>query len=466
MVPRLQRGAPMTPTPTPTHAESGSELWQRLLHCWFVQYNPIYLVSATLVLGGMIATSRGLAHEGSLYGPLGVALIAELYACALIGGAALLTRIGQRRPAVMLALITVLYQSDLTLHTETCALLGGVGVIAGVAWLAIFAAKLHALAWAVRVRLAPRAVATALLGALGLVLLPHVLSRLDARAAGAVLAVFVYALGSLAPGGASEAATSLVPLDAWAAKVLARSVRATWSVWGVLLALHALFWSTQHPLFLGAVVPAFALLALRRVRREAHVWVALASSFVVVLVVAPSATSACAFAAAVALAQRAFSRSATLASLHERSAPTMREQSPYRNDEPAPPVMHLDVAARARLLAGALFGLYASIWTLGWSGGALPPHLVALDAALVVAVAALVWRLRARLALAPLAAIGVHAVFASGLVPPPRSLLEWGAASVVLGFLLLVISLVTSYRLRHLQAPAEHAARSRRAPSG
>ena len=62
-----------------------------------------------------------------------------------------------RRPAVLLALLTVLYQGDLTLHTETCAYLGGVGIFASVAWLAMFVAKLYALAWALkRYRLAGR----------------------------------------------------------------------------------------------------------------------------------------------------------------------------------------------------------------------------------------------------------------------------------------------------------------------
>src|SRR5687767_4219871 len=116
--------------PSPTTSSS----LHPLLHRWFVQYNPIYLVSAALVLAGMILTSRGLAHEGSLYGFLGVAAIAEVYAFALIGGAALLVRIGQPRPAVMLAILTVLYQSDLTLHTETCANLGSIGGVAGIGW--------------------------------------------------------------------------------------------------------------------------------------------------------------------------------------------------------------------------------------------------------------------------------------------------------------------------------------------
>jgi len=69
--------------------EDSSRYWRRLLHRWLIEYNPLYLLSAMLVLGGMILTSQGLARQSSLYGPLGVAAIAELYALALIGGAAL-----------------------------------------------------------------------------------------------------------------------------------------------------------------------------------------------------------------------------------------------------------------------------------------------------------------------------------------------------------------------------------------
>src|SRR5690606_9630249 len=110
---RASRGTRVAPRAAMQHtaseaAHDAHAFWRRLLHRWFVEYNPFYLLSATLVLGGMILTSRALAAGGGVYGQVGVAAIAELYASALIGGAALLTRIGQRRPAVMLAVLTVL----------------------------------------------------------------------------------------------------------------------------------------------------------------------------------------------------------------------------------------------------------------------------------------------------------------------------------------------------------------------
>src|SRR5215471_429980 len=109
---------------------------RRLLHRWFVEYNPLYIVSAALVLRGV----NLLSHAVNLQ--LGVPAIVELYAWTLIGGAAFLYRVGLRRPAVMLSLLAVVYQGDLTLHTETCAYLGWTGVIASGVWLASFALKL------------------------------------------------------------------------------------------------------------------------------------------------------------------------------------------------------------------------------------------------------------------------------------------------------------------------------------
>src|SRR5687768_1606643 len=86
--------------------------WSALLHRWFVQYNPLYLVSAALVLGGAIILSRAMVQNGGVLGQLSITAVLDVYAWALIGSAALLTRIGLRRPAVMLALLTMLYQCD------------------------------------------------------------------------------------------------------------------------------------------------------------------------------------------------------------------------------------------------------------------------------------------------------------------------------------------------------------------
>ncbi len=201
--------------------------WKPVLYRWFVEYNPLYLVSAALVLAGCVLWSNGLAQEDGLAGPLGVAVAAEIYAVALVGGAALLTRIGMRRPAVMLALLAVLYQWDTTLHTETCAYLGRPGGLATAAWLVLFGVKLWALAWALRLRFERPFVIAACVAAVGLALGPRVLPDLGGRGAGALLAVWVFTLGALYRPGGIE---SIAPLDAWGRTVLRRATLAAWLV--------------------------------------------------------------------------------------------------------------------------------------------------------------------------------------------------------------------------------------------
>jgi len=428
-----------------------------LLHRWFVEYNPIYLVSAMLVLGGMLVTSRGLAHEGSLYGFLGVAAIAELYACALIGGAALLVRIGQRRPAVMLGMLTILYQSDVTLHTETCANLGAIGTVAGVSWLALFGGKLLLLAWALRIRIARRTLATALVGALGLVALPHVIAHTEKAVASGAIAFFVFAIGSLTPRTPEEAVTSKVPLEAWGHTVLRRSVRVAWIMWGVLLSLHILFWSMQRPLSLVAIAPAIALVLVRNVRSELKVWLLVSAILTVVLVIAPRGFSPCALLAAITLAQRAFSRG----HLTQTTVTTTSTSTPYRMPEEGEAaetvvasLVPVSAAERVRLFSGVLTLVYLSAWTFGFHGGELPPHLLPLDLAFGFGALLLAWRSRARLVLVPLGLTVTHGAWTSGLVPMPHSLVAQGGIAVGLGFVLLAGSLVTSYRLRHAIASA------------
>jgi hypothetical protein len=70
--------------------------WERLFRRWFIEYNPLYLLSAGCVLVGASELSEGLAH--SIYSGVAVAAVAELYAWALIGSAAFLVRVELRRP--------------------------------------------------------------------------------------------------------------------------------------------------------------------------------------------------------------------------------------------------------------------------------------------------------------------------------------------------------------------------------
>jgi hypothetical protein len=427
------------------------------MHRWLVEYNPLYLLSAMLVLGGVTVVSRGLAQEGSLYGQLGVAAIAEVYAWSLVGGAALLVRIGLRRPAVLLALLTALYQADLTLHTETSAFLAGVGLPASVAWVLIFVAKLYGLAWALRLRLSRSALGVATLGAAGLAAVPHLGYHLGARMTNPIVGLWVFALGAAALYTVREV-RSLDPLDSWGRTVLRRATRATWAMWAVILLLHLWFWHREFRLDMLVLVPAALLLSTRWVRGELGVWTVTAATLSFAAICLQAYLPIACLMAAVALALRAYRSPRVVVHI----AGHVSASGPYRTPgvDGQPPVeqtfrLTFDRAApgaRARLLAGSMLGLYLFFATLGWSGGSWPEMTVALEVALALAAVVAHRFTRRPVVFVPVAA--VYGAWTLRALPVPQTPLQWGTVAVVSGFALLALSLAFAWGSRYACARA------------
>lgn len=422
---------------------------RRLLYRWLVEFNPLYLLSAALVLGGASLMSRGLAQQGSLFGQLGVGAVAELYSAALIGGAALLTRIGLKRPAVMLALLTVLYQGDLTLHTETCVYLGWQGTLASIGWIALFVAKLVALGWAVRVRIPRSVIAVATFGACGVAGLPPNLVHLDARHGTGLVALWAFGLVAAALHVWRDV-TSQVDLDAWGRTVLRRSVRASWAMWGALALFHVVFWSAQYGLELVVLAPLCLLLAARVMRSELRAWTTVVGTLSAVAAMLPELFSVTAFMAAGALLLRALFPMPTVSTV----TAAREALGPYRTSTAEPhSVTFMSVGticreACLRWLVGALASAYLGTWTLRWTGGPWPAHWIALDLALTALLVFAARRERSWPMLLPLSAVYGHVAVQSGLVSAPRTALQWGIASVGVGFALLSASLGASVRLK------------------
>ena len=424
--------------------------WRRLLHRWFVQYNPLYLLSAALVLGGTSLLSRGLTQHASAVAQLSVALVAEVYAVALILGAALLTRIGLRRPGVLLCLLAVVYQGDLTLHTETAAYLGAPGGMAAAFWLVVFGAKLGLLPWALRVHVARSAQAVAAYGALGLAVMPWLLMQLSVSQRGPVVSLWVFSV--FATGlWTQRRIAGLGELDAWSHIVLRRTRVAIWAIWSTLLMFHVLFWSAEFQFSVGWLLPLPPLLATRYMRSELGVWATCGAILCLALTLWPLGASSTALMAALVLLLRALRQPRQV-----RAASTASAPGPYRTagrpDESPPAVGLCFVSAPPpqlrRLLGGSLFAFYLSSWTVGWSGGALPEHSLYLDALLTMGVALLVWRVRARGVLLPLVLTYLHLATQAGLVGAPHGALQLGLWAVSIGFVLLLGSLALAYRLR------------------
>ncbi|HEU4412983.1 MAG TPA: hypothetical protein VFS43_47515 [Polyangiaceae bacterium] len=431
-------------------ASRPADPWRRLLHRWFIEYNPCYLLSAALVLAGMTLLSRGLAGDASLHGRFGVTAVAELYSAALIGGAALLMRIRQRRSAVMLATLAIVYQGDLTLHTDTSPGLGAAGAVAAGAWFVLFVAKLSALAWAMRIRLSRAAVAAAALGALGLSALPFCLEALGRRGAGAVVMLWLFALVALR---GSAVITSAEALDAWGRTVLRRAVRVAWCLLGALAVFHVVFWSVQGRLDLMTVVPVGALVAAHRARTERQAWAAVLATLAFVGWTMPSSLSAASLVAAAVCAVRG-------AGALRRWADDARSpvaEGPYRASGEDGETASNDPGGEgaSRWLLGAAMLAHLSIWTMGWTGGAWPAHVVSLDLLLTAGLGAGGWLFRTRAVMVPAATLWGHLIWQAGLVPRPHSTQAWGGTIVALGFALLGASLATSYWLRpRLAAPS------------
>ena len=321
-----------------------------------------------------------------------------------------------------------------------------------------FGGKVYALAWALRVRFARHAISAAVVAALALALGPRILPGLGARGAGVALAAWVFALGALYEPGAI---TSLVELDPWGRTVLRRATRAAWLVSAALLAVHVAFWWRDHDIAVASLLPAAPLLLVRRVRSERRAWALVVGTLVVVGVIGPSAFFCTSLLAAAALTLRALAPrlppEITATPSAADAAQPYRVGGVARSQEAAPSIVQaavVDAAERARLLTGAAFALYLAAWTAPWTGGGWPAHVLVLDLALTVLVVLAVWRARVRAFPAPLAPIAAlaasygHFVVQAQLVPAPRSSGEWGASAVALGFVLLLGSLATSYRLR------------------
>jgi hypothetical protein len=438
-----------------THDQTApaDEFWKRLLHRWFVEYNPFYIVSAALVVVGVNLISSGLTGASTL-AQLGAAAIAEVYAWALIGAAAWLTRSGCRRPAVMLALLVAVYQCDPTLHTETCAYLGLTGIVAAGVWLASFVGKLYALAWALHLRPSRTAIAIPTFGAIGLLTIPRYIAFAGTTGAETLIACWVFALFAWGLWSTREIATE-VELDAWGETVLRRATRATWLIWAVLGLSHAVFWLDELELGPRALLPVALLLSTRWLGRELGVWCIASATVIFVGLAMPRFFSVTAFLAAGALALRALREPVTVVLELDPNEPGVAYRSAPFDTPPlrsTPPELTMFTQAGrpalTRLFTGSVSGVYLSLWTATWTGGTWPTHQFSLDLILTAALILLIWKARSVLAYLPLLGTYLHLGIQTGLLTASRSKLEWGITSVALGFALLSASLVATWRLR------------------
>ncbi|MBF0157066.1 MAG: hypothetical protein HQL57_07785 [Magnetococcales bacterium] len=248
-----------------------------LLRRWFVEYNPLYFFSALCVLGGIFLISMEVAQMDSdrfATGRLLLFLVLQLYEAILLAGAALLHRQArQTRPAVILAIMSLLFLFDPTFRVESLADMGTVGLLATFGWTLLTGGKLYILFRIFRIRMNRLILASGMVAAVGLVGLSH-LPVLGAESQTLVLYLLNW-LGFMLTGvliRVTPRLTSLVPLSAWGEQVLRRTGRAALAFGCGFYYYHLVnflfFFTVADQWQIALQVSPFLLLALAMIRGE------------------------------------------------------------------------------------------------------------------------------------------------------------------------------------------------------
>lgn len=414
----------------PTTMET--DRWHALYQRWWIDYNPLALASAALVLGGLTLLGKSAVFASGL-SMLAPSAFAELYAISLIGAAALLFRYGRRRAAVILALLAVVFQSDLTLHVETSAYLAS-GALLAAAWFAVFALKLFALARALRLRLARSTLLVLLVGGGGLAAWPSVLRAWGDHSTGISLWLFGVVLVGLHTG---MPVRSEVPLDVRGR----RAIRFTWLVWAAALLIHGIWWAGAFGIDPSAWIAGVALLATRWCKREVQHWALVAGVLGTAVYAGADTLPVIAVMAAVTLTYTAWLRPPTATTL------VPSPSDPYRATGTLRPFEAVRPGSRTRLMLGTLFSLYLAVWSADVPDRFLQrdqPTFALIVLSLVVTLVALrSGKVRYMLPLLPL--YGRELVWV-GWLRAPEGAIEWGALALVAGFAALGASMIVQLR--------------------
>ena len=380
----------------PNHLERARDL----LHYWFVQYNPLYFFSALCVLCGTFLVSRGLETMGWEQGQILLTIVIQAYEVLLLISTALLFRVaGQRRPAVILAMVEVFFLFDPTFQTMTIATLGKTGLVLSTAWVVMVLVKLEILAWIFRLRLSPTALMLPALAAVAVAGMPYALG-FTGVANGTIHVIGTwYAVGLVAVFlWTPPQVTCAITLDAWGQTVFHRASTAAWMIWTGLYLYHFAAWSVQFsiPVTVSHAAP-FLLLVPFLSKKEMSVWAGCLGA-VVVTAVEPFTVAPTAMVVSMVFACHG-----------------------WRTE-------------RHRLFVGAVLSLYVAACTMGWHSGLLPEPALWLNVTTAALLFVMAWRLQ--LLSAVLAAVVVMLPTWKNFVP--QDTLAWGVFLLVIGFLALI----------------------------
>ena len=374
---------------------------------WFVVYNPLYFISALCFVFGVFMVSRGLDNIDWADGQVVLTGVIELYEFALLAGSFFLYRIAsQTRPAIILAILNIVFLMDTTYQTEHLSFVPGYGGLITAFWVLLFALKLWALTRIFHLKTTFIVFAVPVLAAIGVAYTPYLLYHqlLDSTltifiltAYGSLLVIMILAFKPTVACPSQK--------DFRSRLILARIFNAAWLIWGGLFVFHLVSWIRffDIPVYPAVFAPVLLILPFVGFREELA-WIGCMAAMFLAITQPPLFWIVTLMAASV-LSLRGYQ---------------MR---------------------RTRILTGAIIAFYLGLRTLGWEEFPFPDHELWHT---VVAGAGLVTIsivLRSGIPLLVFC-LGLALLWTSDR---PHDMIEWGAFLISVGFATLIIGIITSW---------------------
>jgi hypothetical protein len=336
--------------------------------------------------------------------------VIESYEIVLLTGSFILYRkISQYRPAIILAMLNIIFLFDCTFQTEHISTLGYLGGLSTLIWLLLFIVKLKMLMWIFRLKLPVIGFIVPILAAIGIAGTPYLLdyTNLDKSTIhlmitwyGVVLAVLVL---WFRPG-----ATSKDQLDPQGKVILLRISNAAWFIWGGLYLYHIISWIRLWDIVipLANVAPVFIILPFIT-EEEGFTW----AGCILAIIFAVSTPSLFWFTAL--LAGMVFYLKG------------------WQNHQP-------------RLYVGAILALHFSLSSIGGEGYLFtdPPLFLAVSTGFGLLAIGWIYRLISAFVVVLLG------VFAFWNPRGPQGVFEWGSLLIGIAFATLIGGIILNWKLR------------------
>jgi hypothetical protein len=392
---------------------SGNDFINQLAYTWFVKYNPLYFISALCFISGVLFVSRGMPQIDWIDGQIVLTAVIESYEILLLVGSFILYRkISQTRPAVILAMLNIIFLFDCTFQTEHLSTLKYLGGLSTVIWLLLFAAKLGVLLWIFRLKLPAIGFIVPILAAIGMTGTPYLLgyTNLDKATVHLLITWYGVVLASLVLWF-QPAVTSKDTLDQQGKMILLRITRAAWLIWGGLYLYHIISWIRIWDIVVPVahVAPVFVLLPFMT-KEEGVTWAGC------ILAITFSVSTPSLFWFTTLLVGIVFYLKGWL------------------NHQP-------------RLYLGAILALHLSLSNYGGEGLSFfdPPLFLAVSTGVGLLAIGWIYRLISAFL------IVLVGVFVFWNPRGPQGIMEWGSLLITIGFATLIGGILMNWKLRFFE---------------